>query len=166
MKRKCNRTTQLQEQENNMVLNFVDLDGVLAQTSLGLQRHLGLDETPPIDYNWCDNLIDWSTLDMNFWFSLPVYYETLKELKTLDNVRIVTHCFSLEAIIGKRLWLDKHWPGVEMINLSDKWLLAGPDRILWDDYPEQIIAWNNAGGIANLIERPWNTDYVAAIKGS
>lgn len=138
------------------MFNFIDMDGVIAMTALGLQKHLGLDETPPTDYNWCENLVDWSKLDINFWLNLPVYHKTLAEVKELKNVRVLTHCFSVDAIVGKRLWLDKHWPEVEMINLSDKWLLAGPNRWLWDDYPVQINKWIEAGGIGQLIKRSWN----------
>jgi len=139
-----------------MKLNFVDMDGTIAMTSLALQKHLGLDEIPPTDYNWCNGLVDWASLNASFWLTIPAYTESLALLKTLDNVKILTHCFSLNAMIGKRRWLDHYWPGVEMINMSEKWLLAGPDRILWDDYPEQINKWKAAGGIGNLIERPWN----------
>lgn len=142
------------------MLNFVDFDGVLAMTSLGLQKHLGLDETPPTDYNWCEDLVDWSTLGVDFWANLPVYSEQLYAAKLLKNVRVVTHCFGIDAIVGKRLWLDRYWPEVEMINLEDKWLLAGPDRWLFDDYPEQIAKWIEAGGIGRLIRRPWNVPTV------
>ena len=140
-----------------MTLNFVDFDGVLAMTSLGLQRHLGIEESPPVDYNWCEGLVDWSALNRDFWANLPVYYDTLELFKRLDNVKIVTHCFSLEAIIGKHLWINRHWPGVEVVNLSEKWLVAGPNRVLYDDYPEQIRQWKNAGGIGKLVARTWNT---------
>lgn len=132
------------------------MDGVIAMTSLGLQRHLGVDQTPPTDYNWCDGLVDWAKLDVGFWVNLPVYHKTLALLKNLDNVIILMHCFSLAAIVGKRLWLNKNWPEVEMIPLAEKWLLAAPGRYLWDDYPKQIDAWNRAGGVGNLIDRPWN----------
>ena len=74
-------------------------------------------------------------------------------MQSLRNVRIVTHCFGVDAIVGKRRWLDTHWPGVEMINLEDKWLLAGKNRFLWDDYPVQIANWNAAGGMGILVER-------------
>ncbi len=132
------------------------MDGVIAMTSLGLQRFLCMDETPPTDYDWCEDLVDWAKLDVGFWANLPVYHETLDLLKGLNDVKIVTHCFSLAAIVGKRLWLNKHWPGIEMINLAEKWLLAAPDRYLWDDYPEQIDAWIRAGGVGGLVDRPWN----------
>ena len=138
------------------MLNFVDMDGVIADCSLGLQRLLGLPEVPPTEYNWCDGLVDWSTLGIEFWANLQVYKETLEACKTLPNVRVVTHCFGVDAVVGKRLWLDKHWPEVDMINLADKWLLAGPNRYLWDDYPVQVDAWIDAGGIGQLVERAWN----------
>ncbi len=138
------------------MLNFVDMDGVIAMTSLGLQRHLGIDETPPTDYDWCKGLIDWTMLDVGFWANLPVYHETLDLLKSLNNVRILTHCFSLAAVVGKQLWLNKYWPGNEIINLPEKWLLAAPDRYLWDDYPIQIDAWVDAGGVGELVDRSWN----------
>jgi len=138
------------------MLNFIDMDGVIAQTSLGLQRHLGIEEASPTDYNWCEGMVNWSELNISFWLTIPVYADSLALLKTLDNVTIVTHCFSLNAMIGKRRWLDHYWPGVEMINMSEKWLLAGPDRVLWDDYPEQIKNWEAAGGIGMLVKREWN----------
>ena len=141
-----------------MKLNFVDMDGVIAKTSLGLQIHLGLDEVTPTNYNWCNGLVNWSTLGIEFWKNLPVYQDTLYLLQQLNNVKIITHCFSLNAMIGKQLWLDKYWPGIEMINLEDKWLLAGTGRVLWDDYPKQIDNWIKAGGVGNLIERSWNKD--------
>ena len=137
-------------------LHFVDMDGVIARTSLGLQRHLGLPEIPPTDYNWCEGIVDWSNLDVGFWAGLPVYTETLKVIQELGNVTILTHCFGTAAIVGKRMWLDEHWPGVEMINLKDKYLLAGTNRWLWDDYPLQIKQWQEAGGRGQLVRRSWN----------
>ena len=141
---------------SRVILNFVDMDGVLAMTSLGLQRHLGLPEKPPIDYNWCDDLVDWSKLGIEFWENLPAYPEQLIAMKKLRNVKIVTHCFGLDAVIGKRRWLNKYWPEVEMINLADKWLLSRPNRCLWDDYPLQIQKWRIFGGTGMLVERSWN----------
>lgn len=136
--------------------NFVDMDGVIANVSEGLQTSLGLPIVPPTDYNWCADLVDWSLLNAGFWEGLPVYEDTLIEMQSLENTIILTHCFSVDAIIGKRKWLDRYWPGIEMINLADKWLIAGPGRCLWDDYPVQIEQWNEAGGMGILIERAWN----------
>ena len=138
------------------ILHFVDMDGVIAMTSLGLQRHLNLPEIPPTEYNWCDDLVNWAELGIEFWANLPVYLKQLHELKNLQNVKILTHCFSVDAVVGKRLWLDKHWPDVEMINMPDKWLLAGPNRCLWDDYPLQIQKWREHGGVGMLVKREWN----------
>jgi len=136
--------------------NFVDMDGVIANTSEGLQAHLGLPQVPPVDYHWMKDLINWSELDVCFWENLPVYEDTLLEMQALENTTILTHCFSVDAIIGKSKWLDRYWPGIEMINLAEKYLIAGPGRYLFDDYPVQIEQWEKAGGKGVLIERAWN----------
>ena len=54
--------------------------------------------------------------------------------------------------IGKKLWVEKHLPGVELILRSAKHKkdLAEPDAILIDDREDNIIGWIERGGIGIL----------------
>ena len=49
-------------------------------------------------------------------------------------------------------WLDRR----RLILCRDKWLMAGPDRVLVDDSDHNIAEWTCQSGIGCLIPRLWN----------
>lgn len=86
-----------------------------------------------------------------------------KLIKEGYDVRILTHpqwngCCAVEKI-G---WTRKHIPSFDlskMCMITDKWLLAGPDRILYDDATHNLVEWHKHGGISIALDYKQNQDW-------
>jgi len=64
---------------------------------------------------------------------------------------------------GKKAWIDKyiqpyHKKTIKLHVGSDKWLMAGPDRLLIDDFDTNIRLFREAGGNAITFPQSWNSE--------
>lgn len=74
---------------------------------------------------------------------------------------------NLGCYVGKIKWLKREFgPLFTRFHLHEnKALLAGPGRVLIDDYDENCRRWMQAGGIAITFPQPWNRLHELAAEG-
>lgn len=154
---------------------FLDLDGVLVNFVGGAcrkHRRPNPYSRPESLGEWdCVKLIGmaeddfWRPLDFHFWRLLDWMPDGREILDLVEdtfgpsNVCLLTSpADNFGAVEGKRAWIKKHLPGYyrRTIFSSAKEFMAGPDRVLIDDYVVNVDRFTEAGGLAMLVPRPWN----------
>jgi 5'(3')-deoxyribonucleotidase len=131
---------------------FVDMDDVIADFAAQAKAYnIVLPDGELVD--------DGQNLDFNWWSSMPVISgarEFYDNLTKLGKVRFLTgpkhnpDCFA-----GKAQWIRNFLPERDHMVMreliictkNEKWLLAGPNRILVDDRKSSTDIWTQAGGI-------------------
>lgn len=108
----------------------------------------------------------WGRFDEDFWSHLQWYpgavqlYETVIKAFGAGNVWISTSAtLQPSCAAGKLKWVDREMPEIGSARTfigRDKWLLAGPDRVLLDDRDKNCLMFSEAGGLSVLVPRPWN----------
>ena len=143
---------------------FFDMDGTLVDHMTGVCEWTGKTLAELITPGqWEVPEVDWASLPMTFWATLP----TTPEFKTfagtmsglVPDVYILTHACSDDCYAGKMFWLQQHLPAMveKTIFTEHKHLLAAPGRTLFDDRDLHINNWVKAGGDGRLIPRLWNS---------
>lgn len=134
----------------NQVIIFFDLDGVLSDFDLHLHNENKLT---------ADGKTNWDALDYQWWSTMPVIEgakEFYDEAKTLGKAKFLTApVMGQDCFAGKAAWIQKFLPERGKFALmdliicpsGDKLLLAGGKRILIDDREKNIQEWEAAGGI-------------------
>lgn len=153
---------------------FWDLDGCLAQFAAGSLAVHGL-QLSAQDTKW-DFMTQlgfsggmdprfWAPLENEkFWAELPVHHDGMKLFRLVEalvgpeRVGILSSGLCPKSPEGKRLWLEKHIPGYEKRTIfgTSKGMIAGPGKVLLDDYDGNIDSFVANGGQAITIPRPWN----------
>lgn len=72
---------------------------------------------------------------------------------------------------AKKIWVDKYLQPhvvdkIKLIVGSEKWLLAGPDRLLIDDCEENLEAFKQESGYAVAFPQLWNTQRQHSFAGN
>ncbi len=149
---------------------FFDMDGVLCDFIGGVLERFGLSTSEFADSGssdvigyvcrahdrrtkdvWDDELSDaqfWSGLAPLSW-GLQVINEARK--REPDVYVLTSGLTSTGAAVGKLAWLKEHLPWLtrkQIILTSEKHLLAGPGRVLIDDWEYNISGWLGNGGKA------------------
>lgn len=153
---------------------FLDMDGVIADFAGEALRCHGeprlLDNWPEGEWDIAgvlgiSNTEFWKPINtLEFWKYLPAFpwMQSLVEMVDKHAWHICTApSLAPECIAGKTAWLKRHF-GRHMTNTffgKDKWLLAGPDRLLIDDNDENCRLFREAGGTAILFPQPWNANH-------
>lgn len=114
---------------------------------------------------WSHDLI-WYSVPFEVWASTPPSLEfgyllsACQHLVGQDNIAFLTKPTGAESAGGKVAWIERFAP----IWLHDKYTitkqkadLAKPDRLLIDDSDAEVNAFREAGGLALLVPRPWNS---------
>jgi 5'(3')-deoxyribonucleotidase len=94
-----------------------------------------------------------------FWKELRPYPSADKIIEKLTERGRVVFCTSpiyAESLEGKAAWLNKWYPYMPFVMTRDKWLVAGPGKVLVDDRLENIMEFESHGGRGILFPRPWN----------
>lgn len=162
---------------------FVDLDGVIVDFSLPAMRKCGVairDESEyPNNCGWdlvrainilrqkqnklpIDDRYFWNSLDYKFWFTLKMYtasYSFLRFLEYKGEVYFATSpTLSTSCVAGKYAWVMKYLPDYrkKLFIGASKEAFASPDSLLIDDRDRNCERFEEAGGKAILVPRPWN----------
>lgn len=152
---------------------FLDIDGVLANFVEGVNRAFGIKYDyatlpRPMEWDWFKNLgltiqeVD-SICTIDFWAGLRWMHDGREILEMVENkfqdIYLLTTCMSNpQSGTGKMLWIERHLKkySKRVIITAAKSLLAGPDRVLIDDKNENVDTFEETGGRAILVARPWN----------
>lgn len=152
---------------------YLDLDGVIRDWAGGVGKLFEHPFTPDRwDYYiwYCNNYdIDkdkfWTDQDEHptFWTELETYPHTTDLLKALSSYGDVTLCTSPmkdNAGLSQRWikkWLPFYYDNNKYILTPCKEKVAGPGKILIDDYEENCRKWRDAGGLSIIFPQPWNS---------
>lgn len=108
----------------------------------------------------------WQGLDNEHWRTVPTDYEMLDVFRDFAeaygrrNIFILTAPTEFpECWSGKCQWIRRVlplWVYDNVILTRSKSLLASPDRLLIDDREENVRSWRKAGGVSQLVVKPWN----------
>ena len=89
-----------------------------------------------------------------------------KLIKEGFDVRILTYPqWNGTCAQEKEMWTKHNLPFFDMEKMTmckDKWLLAGPDRVLLDDNVKNLMEWENHGGIAVAYDHAFNKEWQGA----
>lgn len=154
---------------------ILDMDGVLADFNRGAAQAHGREYVEPTKWNYFE---EWGMTAAEFWggihrwgdafyrYMVPPYPwkdDVLRMVGEADDFVIMSSPSNDPAgYAAKKIWCDKHAPGIKLIVGSEKHLLAGPDRLLIDDYGNNIIKFANAGGHTLIFPQLWNSNRVLA----
>jgi 5'(3')-deoxyribonucleotidase len=154
---------------------FIDMDGVLADfISSAMAVHGATYDAityPRMEWSIAKVLgitedEFWEKIDEmapDFWPHIPPYEwmellvdtaATIAPIALLSTPSLHPSCH-----YGKRQWVDKHLPGVELILCKSKFLLSKPGRVLIDDNDGNCAKWEAEGGTAMLFPQPWNGNH-------
>lgn len=158
---------------------LLDLDGVLVDlmTSLRIVFDIYIEDYPVNDYDIArafrlksqDEV--WNhpkVLDPNFWATLPKMPEADSIVKLLTskfgkkNICIFTSpVLDHNCLGGKVKWIEKHYPQFKRQFLVGpaKEFVAGPRKLLIDDYEKNIDGFVLNGGDGILVPAHWNSLY-------
>ncbi len=155
-----------------MTTIYLDIDGVLADFVTGSIEACDLplthDQVTEWDYYkpYMEAKEFWKCIHAQqyFWEDLPVYPWAHDLVKMLSEFGEIVYCSDPssddEAASGKIKWLKRHGflkpDGKNFVLTPCKWLLAGPERVLVDDYGYNTAAFSRQGGAAILFPQPWN----------
>jgi hypothetical protein len=98
---------------------------------------------------------------VSFWEGLPQIEKGVRLLKKSISFGYKSHILSTspfkESFNGKFAWVKKHIPEMKKRTIlvgsdEEKLLLAGPGRLLFDDYGQNIISWHSNGGEGLLLK--------------
>jgi hypothetical protein len=123
---------------------------------------------------WCVEF--WGKLDRKYWAGLDPYPDGMALLREAErqvgpeNICILTNPGELSpgVVEGKRDWIDRHLPEYKkrVIFGSAKQFLAGPDRLLVDDYDGNVDGFRSHRGWAIQVPRPWNRRKESTVDGA
>lgn len=159
---------------------FLDVDGVLADFTMGVHNKLGIPlsygnwpyKYGPEGWHWHNELgMTFNQMsdvcDFDFWLNVPwtvdgkAILDAVVTLVSLDQVTLLTtpmpHVMSAS---GKIAWIERNIPDFKwrtLICLDKKHTLSQvPNSILVDDCQDNVNRWRIEGGRAVLVPRPWN----------
>jgi 5'(3')-deoxyribonucleotidase len=161
---------------------LLDMDGVLADFVGGISKahgrpspfddpqHHGKYEMTEI---WGMEVAEfWKPTDEEFWASLEPTSEATEIVRLAtdavgtENVCLLSSpCAHLGCVPGKLRWIERHFPQFKRRFLFGprKEFCAAPNRLLIDDWDQNVAYFTAANGNAWLYPRPWNTQ--AAMSG-
>lgn len=148
-----------------------DLDGLVADFRGGaLAKHKSKVVPDPTSWSFWDDMgitedeFWWPLRGSRFWSGLKplddgmALFKKVAKVLPKRQIGFLTSAIAVGAADGKREWIDKHLPGYgpNMLTGTVKHLAAAPGKILIDDSHDNTDAWEEFGGHALLVPRPWN----------
>lgn len=149
---------------------FIDMDDVLCDFHSAYESLIS-PEKPEFSVEQWNRYKESMTADVFANLEPMPWFESLKAL-AMDHGAwmIITSAELAQHIDGKLQWLQRHWP--EAITTRDrrliisqaKYLCAGRDRLLIDDYWKNIAQWEHHGGDALFVPAPHHSNYSDAVE--
>jgi len=149
---------------------FLDLDGVIVDFLPNAYRRAGLAFDYKKHHDWEIDLSCfpgtegqfWDALTPDFWEGLPFTDEAPELLRFLKPYKpTILTAPTRNSGTAKLNWIRKNLPeyyhGKRYLIGPGKAVCARAGAILIDDKEETCNLWNEAGGTAILVPRPWNS---------
>lgn len=151
----------------------LDADGVLCDFVDAANRAINIPaHTIPESWDWWQRH---GFTDDQFWASVnrrglrfytddvqpfPWTQDILRIAAQFGKVVIATATSTSHAtgVLGKLLWCQEYCPGIEVISIKSKFLLAGPDRFLIDDSDDNVKKFTDRGGFGHVFSHPFNSN--------
>ncbi len=133
---------------------YLDLDGVLVDFAKGFEEHFG--QSAEVTFRELGDDYTWHLID-----KIPSFWSSMDPMPDADilwsyvspyNPSILTKpAASVHNCKQEKLeWVKKYLGDVPIIFSSDKYSYADDSSILIDDKEENILPWEEAGGIGIL----------------
>lgn len=157
---------------------FLDMDGVLCDFWSAAVRAFGHDPTKVSAENRANGSMEewlcggdreefWRVLDRcghEFWLDLRKYEWTLQLCNAARHIAPTYVCSMPpkhpQGAMGKLEWIQSKLPAYfdkRYIFCQHKSVLAGPNRVLIDDWVKNVSLWKKHGGIGLLFKQPWSS---------
>jgi hypothetical protein len=154
---------------------FLDMDGVLVDFHRGVHDVHGLPygrypyplgEWEIIKYTGIAEADFWKPCGREFWAGLPWTSEGPEILRLCEEAfgqrdicLLSTPCSTPGCCDGKRDWINQHTPeyAEKFLFGPTKYLCAHDEAVLVDDRERSTWRFNQAGGWAVTVPRPWNS---------
>lgn len=155
------------------MIALVDLDGVLVDFVGGaLRKHGRSQDFTHEEIRW--DLPEqlgmpvgdfWKPLSEEFWAGLSWMPDGREILNVIErqvgrpNVFLCSSpCLTPGCATGKARWVETHLPTYarRLILTDQKYVFAGPRKVLVDDHDHNLMRWASAGGMVCGVPRPWN----------
>lgn len=151
-----------------------DMDGVVANfTKAAMDVHKKSLPYDQIEWNWpaqvgfkdATDPAFWEPLgNTEFWANLPVMedgfdlFKAVENVYGIHNIAFLSDASAFASGDGKMIWLKKYFPEYQKRVVFTKYkdLVASPDKLLIDDNDENVRRFDDAGGKAIVLPRPWN----------
>jgi len=167
---------------------FLDLDGVMADFIGGVMREFALEydynnwpwPVGPDGWNWFEQFgvtpdeVD-AICTAEFWANLEwmhdgrLIFESVRSYAGLTGVPIsllTTPMTNIYSTVGKLIWIRGHlgdeWRKTALVTQAPKAIFARKGALLIDDRDKNVEEWQEAGGVAILVPRPWNKRHAEA----
>jgi hypothetical protein len=154
---------------------WCDLDGVLCRfTDAALALHKM--NLSPLEIRWDfynqlgfsgeRESLFWEKMGHSFWANIEPHADGFEVFRWLektvgqDRIGLLTSPADVDgSISGKIDWVKKHLPAYRkrLMVGSAKNLMAAPNKVLLDDYEGNVRAFREAGGLAVMPPRSWNS---------
>jgi hypothetical protein len=146
---------------------FIDMDGVIVDFIGGVEDWYQLDLSGHMEFGFdyeamgMTGIEFWQGLTDEFWQGLKFTpWGQLLLLKLEEFNPIILSDAARDNAGGKQKWLKAVLPGYHSNGRyllgTPKWAVAGPGKILIDDYDKHCTEWFQHGGDAILFPRRWN----------
>jgi len=161
---------------------FLDVDGVLANWLKATHALKGVPYTEGVwpyargpegwyfyrELGWTSKYLFEGQADRSFWANFE-WTTDGKEIRDLcedvfdGNITLLTAPFDADGVVdGRKDWIKREMPGYEDRTLIGKCKeaipMGNPNAILIDDWEENILSWQRAGGTGILLPRPYNSN--------
>lgn len=165
---------------------YCDLDGVLADFVTGACEHHGVPNPYYISgvrniemlgvWDFTNKVTDlthgvdfWDGLGYDFWLGLDMMPDAMKIILAINTILYdheiiiaTSPSQNIGCMDGKRDWAAAWVPGLDVIPIKRKELLAKPGTLLIDDNDKNCERFRANGGQAILLPRLWNSRHEEA----
>lgn len=149
---------------------LLDMDGVLCDWSGAVWRLFDQAGKQAADWR-LENYLGvteqqmWEAVDAEgpyFWANLqehPWYLDLMNLVSEYPWTLATSPSKDPQCALGKRLWMQEHYGHnfTSYMMGGQKWLMAGPGKVLIDDSDKNCDAFEKHGGQAIVFPQPWNS---------
>lgn len=156
-----------------MTTIFIDMDGVLCDFAGHLMARFGKEPSICCGEYWLPKVLGIGDHEWNPILNMPEFWETVPLMhdahaimdlcrETGKNIAVLTNYGDWPiCMAAKENWISRHFPFLknDLILARNKHHIAGYDKLLIDDFDDNVREWRRANGQGILIPRHWNSEH-------